>query len=200
MAICLSFGNPVLAQAPANDLVSWPPGLLLLATILYASLGSSADHLWEIEPATGFSMWSGLPLFSIPAMKRMRWASPTCHFIPGIRSAYGTTNFWVRSAEVTPVARSEALNQALSVLSCVVYEEKPFDQSLWKLTTDGLVHPLDDIPPPHKASLPIHHLHMTSCSSQQLNIMLSKHGRSMSTQARPSYSPPKGCPIILSSM
>ena len=40
----------VFAQAPVNDVVSWPPGLLLLATVLYATLGTSPHELWEIEP------------------------------------------------------------------------------------------------------------------------------------------------------
>lgn len=86
-------------------------------------------------------MWSGLPLISLPAMKRMRWASNACHFIPGIRSAYGVSSFWVRSEEVTSVARSEALSQVLSVLDCVVYEERSFDESLWSLTSAGLIQP-----------------------------------------------------------
>jgi hypothetical protein len=121
--IFLSFVHPVLAQAPVNNIVSWPAGLLLLASILYISLGTSPDHLWEIEPATGFFMWSGLPLISIPAMKHMTWSSNVCHFIPRICSAYGVSNFWVRSEEITPTAQSDALNKVISVLSCVVYEE-----------------------------------------------------------------------------
>ena len=79
-------------------------------------------------------------------MKHMRWASDACHFIPGVRSAYGVSNFWVRSEEVTPIARSDALNKALSALGCVMYEEQYFDESLWSLTATGLVHPSDTTP------------------------------------------------------
>jgi hypothetical protein len=63
----------------------------------------------------------------------------------------------VRSEEVTPIARSDALNKVLSVLDCVVYEERSFDESLWSLTTTGLVHPLDrDITPlPTKGQPPL---------------------------------------------
>ncbi|KAF8957167.1 hypothetical protein BDZ97DRAFT_2062402 [Flammula alnicola] len=55
-----SFLPPVFAQAPVNDIVSWPSGLVLLATILYVALGTPPNVLWEIEPATG-----GLPAHTI---------------------------------------------------------------------------------------------------------------------------------------
>ncbi|KAJ3875171.1 hypothetical protein F5051DRAFT_414851 [Lentinula edodes] len=49
----LSFARTVLAQVLVNDVVSWPLGLFLLASILYAALGTSPDRLCEIEPSSG---------------------------------------------------------------------------------------------------------------------------------------------------
>ncbi|KAF9503262.1 hypothetical protein BS47DRAFT_1356346 [Hydnum rufescens UP504] len=65
------FLRPVLAQAPANDIISWPSGLLLLASILYAGLGTESDR--------------GLPIFSLKAMRRVKWVSNACHFLSDIR-------------------------------------------------------------------------------------------------------------------
>ncbi|KIK01119.1 hypothetical protein K443DRAFT_7167, partial [Laccaria amethystina LaAM-08-1] len=84
----------VFAQAPVNDVVSWPPGLLLLATVLYATLGTSPNQLWEIEPVTGVFLFTGLPKLSIRGMQRVNWVTSACHFVPGIRSAFGRANFW----------------------------------------------------------------------------------------------------------
>ncbi|KAH7874426.1 uncharacterized protein C8R40DRAFT_1237865 [Lentinula edodes] len=49
----LSFARTVLAQVLVNDVVSWPLGLFLLASILYAALGTSPDRLWEIDLSSG---------------------------------------------------------------------------------------------------------------------------------------------------
>ncbi|KAJ3933503.1 MAG: hypothetical protein NXY57DRAFT_878936, partial [Lentinula lateritia] len=138
----------VLAQAPVNDVVSWPSGLLLLASILYAALGTSPDRLWEIEPSSGIFLFSGLPKISIPLMQRVTWTSNACHFVPGVRSANGVSNFWIRAENVTASARAEALQKALSLLHCVSWDiraeavrELKLDAKIWKLSPEGLIYP-----------------------------------------------------------
>ncbi|KAJ3878649.1 hypothetical protein F5051DRAFT_460420 [Lentinula edodes] len=142
----------VLAQAPVNDVVSWPSGLLLLASILYAALGTSPDRLWEIEPSSGIFLFSGLPKISIPLMQRVTWASNACHFVPGVRSANGVSNFWIRAENVTASARAEALQKALSLLQCVSWDiraeavrELKLDTKIWKLSPEGLIYPTSQV-------------------------------------------------------
>lgn len=139
----LSFSKQVvLAQAPVNDVVSWPPGLLLLATIMYAAIAQAPDLLWEIEPCTGFFLANGLPKISIPGMQRVRWVSNACHFVSGIRTASGISNFWIRANDITNHARTTALKMALKTMHCVFYEEaQPYNAALWKITPTGLVVP-----------------------------------------------------------
>jgi hypothetical protein len=92
-------------------------------------------------------MWSGLPAFSLPIMRRTNWVSKACHFIPGIRSAHGISNFWIRSDEVSSAARAEALQKTTSVLHCVTYSpHESADDDLWRLTSAGLVTPASLIP------------------------------------------------------
>ncbi|KAL1718047.1 hypothetical protein EV715DRAFT_201859 [Schizophyllum commune] len=147
--------EPVLAQAPVNDVVSWPSGLLLLASALYAALGTNCENLWSIDPSIGPFLWKGLPTFSIPAMRRVNWVSAACHFVPGIRTAIGVSNFWIRSEEVSAATRAEALRKAAAVLHPVVAAppQTAIDDSLCALTSAGLVVPasLAPIPPPSKA-------------------------------------------------
>lgn len=135
--------QPVVAQAPVNDVISWPSGLLLLASVLYAALGTNCESLWDIDPSIGPFLWSGLPKLSISIMQRVNWVSGACHFVPRIRSAYGISNFWIRSEGVTDVARADALRKTLDVLHCVTYGPlpEPIDESLWRLTSAGLVQP-----------------------------------------------------------
>ena len=152
--------HPVLAQAPVNDVVSWPSGLLLLASVLYAALGTPPDKIWEIEPAIGWFLCSGLPMISIPMMQRVNWVASACHFVPGIRTAYGKSNFWIQADQVTALARSEALRKVLQCLQCVLYvypEPSTIDPSLWSSTPEGLVIPAPNtsgplISPPIKPS------------------------------------------------
>jgi hypothetical protein len=124
-----------------NDVVSWPSGLLLLATVLYAALGTSPDLLWEIEPVTGFFLFSGLPKISLPTMWRVNWVASACHFVPGIQSAFGRSNFWVCSNEVTTEARAKALEKALSQLHCITYRSPgtPLDETIWSITSSGML-------------------------------------------------------------
>ena len=143
------FISPAAAQAPGNDIVSWPPGLLLLASVLYATLGAPPDRLWETDPTIGFFLWSGLPLVSVPNMGRVNWVSDVCHFVSGIRSAYGKFCFWIRTEQISPSARQEALTKVLDVLEPVFYDHRPAVTSPWKLTTAGLVCPIK-----HVVSLP----------------------------------------------
>ena len=140
-AVLSSFLPPVLAQAPVNDVVSWPSGLLLLATVLYAALGTSPNLLWEIEPVTGFFLFGGLPKISLPTMRRVNWVASACHFVPGIRSAFGRSNFWVRSNEVTTEARAKALEKVLSQLRCTTYRPPgtPLDEEMWSITSSGML-------------------------------------------------------------
>ncbi|KAJ7055855.1 hypothetical protein C8F01DRAFT_1373360 [Mycena amicta] len=134
----------VLAQAPGNDFVSWPSGLLLLAAVLYAALGNTPRQLWEIDPSVGWFLFGGLPMFSFKAMRKVKWGSNICHFVPGIRTSFGVSNFWLRADAVTADARKEALKRATAVLSPVIHEvkdEPPLDTTLWSVTDIGLLLP-----------------------------------------------------------
>ena len=140
-AVLSSFLPLVLAQAPVNDVVSWPSGLLLLATVLYAALATSPDLLWEIEPVSGFFLFRGLPKISLSTMQRVAWVTSACHFVPGIRSAFGQSNFWVRSNEVSIAARARALDKVLSQLRCVTYRPPVtlLEEKLWSITSSGML-------------------------------------------------------------
>ncbi|KAF9508574.1 hypothetical protein BS47DRAFT_1350153 [Hydnum rufescens UP504] len=144
------FLPPVLAQAPANDIISWPSGLLLLASILYAGLGTESDTLWAVDPSIGIFLGNGLPTFSLKAMRRVKWVSKACHFLSDIRSTHGTSNFWIRSNEITAAARAEALKKTSSILHPVTYQPfpRPSDESSWRLTSEGLIIPTSWTPPP----------------------------------------------------
>ena len=74
-------------------------------------------------------------------MRRVNWVTNTCHFVPGIRSAYGQSNFWVRSNEITAGARAQALEKALSQLRCVTYRptETYLDKTVWSPTSTGML-------------------------------------------------------------
>lgn len=122
-------------------MVGWPSGLLLLATILYAALGTSPYLLWEIEPAIGFFLFAGLPKLAIPGMQRVNWVTTACHFVPGIRSAHGKSNFWVRSNSVSHAARAQVLEKVLSQLRCITYQppEEPLSKELWQITPAGFM-------------------------------------------------------------
>ncbi|KDR81823.1 hypothetical protein GALMADRAFT_221689 [Galerina marginata CBS 339.88] len=148
-AIIASFLPTAFAQAPVNDLVSWPPGMLLLATILYATLGTSPDLLWDIEPVTGFFLFNGLPKISIPLMQQVNWVTKTCHFVPGIRSSTGVQNFWVRSNEISANARAEALENVLSQLGCVTYapSQTPINEKTWSISPAGMMVYAKSAPP-----------------------------------------------------
>ncbi|KAF9506755.1 hypothetical protein BS47DRAFT_1352434 [Hydnum rufescens UP504] len=142
------FLRPVLAQAPGNDIISWPSGLLLLASILYAGLGTESDSLWVLDPSIGIFLGNGLPIFSLKAMRRVEWVSNACHFLSDIRSTHGKSNFWIRSNEITAAARAEALKKTSSVLPPVTYKHlaTPPDKSLWRLTSEGLIIPANWTP------------------------------------------------------
>ncbi|KAL0565904.1 hypothetical protein V5O48_016116, partial [Marasmius crinis-equi] len=143
------FVQEVLAQAPVNDIISWPPGLLLLASVLYAALGTTSGRLFEIEPAIGTFMFSGLPLISLPKMRRVNWVAKACHFVPGIRTAHGKYNFWVRADDITPTGIKSALEKVTNVLHCVVWEERGsdelpmLDENLWRRTEVGMIRRKD---------------------------------------------------------
>jgi len=148
---------PAMAQAPVNDVVSWPPGLILLAAVLYAALGAAPDTLWNLEPAIGLFMGEGFSFFAIPTMQRVSWVAKACHFVPRIRTTSGISNFWIRSDQVSAVARSNAMKAALDVMSPVVYEpEAQIDVSRWKVTDAGLLQDILDGPPepPNTAEIP----------------------------------------------
>ncbi|KIY67858.1 hypothetical protein CYLTODRAFT_490261 [Cylindrobasidium torrendii FP15055 ss-10] len=146
------FVEQVVAQAPVNDVISWPSGLLLLASVLYAALGNSPDFLWEIEPIAGLFLASGLPVVSIPLMLKVNWVSKTCHFVSHIRTAYGESEFWIRSEAVTVHARKTALEKVTGTISCVRLEkwdnEPPLDEENWRATSAGLLYPFKHLPPP----------------------------------------------------
>ncbi|KAJ7638138.1 hypothetical protein B0H17DRAFT_1106285 [Mycena rosella] len=132
-----NFDQLVLAQAPVNDVVSWPSGILLLASVLYAALGTSPDRLWDIEPAAGIFLFSGLPLLSIPAMQRVNWVANACHFISGIRNAYGKYNFWMRANDIGQSVRDDALKKATRARP----EELPMHVLRWAVSSSGLIFP-----------------------------------------------------------
>jgi hypothetical protein len=149
-----------MAQAPVNDVVSWPPGLILLAAVLFAALGAAPDTLWNLEPAIGLFMGEGLSFFAVPTMQRVAWVAKACHFVPHIRSTNGISNFWIRSDQVSAVARAEALKAALDVMSPVAYEPVEggyqFDVGRWKVTNAGLLQGINDGPPrpPNTTEIP----------------------------------------------
>ncbi|KAF8893488.1 hypothetical protein BD779DRAFT_1641909 [Infundibulicybe gibba] len=132
--------KPVAAHSPLQEILPWPPSLLLLAATLYTALGVSPDILWCIEPAIGLLLGSGLPSIAIPAMQRTNWVANACHFVADIKTAYGKSNFWVPGRDVTSTMRAECLRKTLDILSPVVYEQPEFrlDQSLWRLNSAGL--------------------------------------------------------------
>ncbi|KAK7014285.1 hypothetical protein R3P38DRAFT_3003040 [Favolaschia claudopus] len=147
----------VLAQAPVNDVISWPSGVLLLASVLYAALGNSPDRLWEIEPATGIFLFAGLPLISITAMNRVNWVANACHFVSGIRTAFGKYNFWMRADEIGQPTRDEALWKASRRLNCVSWDarpEVPMQVVRWTITAAGFVRPIPRANPPIAMPVP----------------------------------------------
>lgn len=116
----------VFAQAPVNDVVSWPPGLLLLATVLYATLSSSPNDLWEIEPVTGIFLFAGLPKLSIRGMQRINWVTSACHFVPGIRSAYHVWKSQLLGALQLYQRRSQGSSAGASFISTAVRDLPTF--------------------------------------------------------------------------
>jgi len=74
-------------------------------------------------------------------MWRVNWVANTCHFIPGIQSAFGRSNLWVRSNEVTTEARAKALEKVLSQLRCTTYRPPgtPLDEKMWSITPSGML-------------------------------------------------------------
>ncbi|KAJ6552114.1 hypothetical protein DFH09DRAFT_1039002 [Mycena vulgaris] len=146
------FEQSVLAQAPVNDVISWPSGVLLLASVLYAALGTSPDRLWEIEPAAGIFLFAGLPLISIPAMNRVNWIANACHFVSGIRTAFGKYNLWMRADDIGQATRDEALWKATRLLNCVSWDaradEVPMYVLRWTITSAGFVLPVPRAGPP----------------------------------------------------
>lgn len=136
----------VLAQAPVNDVVSWPPGMLLLASVLYSALGSTPQRLFEVEPVIGLFLFAGLPLVAIPTMCRVNWVAKACHFVAGIRTTYGSSNFWVRAGDISLDTRKEGLRKASSVIHPVTYEDRsatetPLDEKVWTRTSAGMIYP-----------------------------------------------------------
>ncbi|KAF8893489.1 hypothetical protein BD779DRAFT_1506556 [Infundibulicybe gibba] len=149
VALLLVLAPCVGAQAPVNDVISWPPGLLLLATVLYAALGAAPDTLWDIEPAIGLFLGTGLPLVSLPTMQRVNWVARACHFVPGIRTAHGYSNFWIRTEDISQKGRSDVLQAVLGTLQPVVYERPELHNTPpppWKVNELGLLEEIDTLP------------------------------------------------------
>ncbi|KAI0029485.1 hypothetical protein K488DRAFT_80127 [Vararia minispora EC-137] len=144
------FSAPRCCSSSGQRRDTWPSGLLLLASVLYAALGQSCESLWDIDPSIGPFLWSGLPLLSLLIMRRVNWVSRACHFVPFIRSAHGVSNFWIRSDIVSNEARADALRKTSSLLHCVIYGplQEPIDEGLWRLTSAGLVSPAPFLPSP----------------------------------------------------
>ncbi|KAH7103650.1 hypothetical protein BKA62DRAFT_636124 [Auriculariales sp. MPI-PUGE-AT-0066] len=141
------FVEHAAAQAPVNDVISWPAGLLLLATVLYAALGSSSDQLWAIEPSIGVFLAEGLPHIALPLVQKWEWHAPVCHFIPRVRRATGHSNFWLRSEEISAIARKEALEKSAAILPCLWHgDHGTVDWGRWGRTPHGLVYPLQPLP------------------------------------------------------
>ena len=74
-------------------------------------------------------------------MQRVDWVAKACHFVPRIRSAFGLSNFWICSKEVSIEARTIAFEKVRSQLSCVTYPplEKPLDERYWCVTPSGML-------------------------------------------------------------
>ncbi|KAF9010586.1 hypothetical protein BDQ17DRAFT_1515550 [Cyathus striatus] len=140
--ILLAFMPSAMAQAPVNDVISWPPGLLLLAAVLYAALAAPPDTLWSIEPSIGIFMGRGFPLISIPIMQKVAWVTNACHFVSRIRRATGVTNFWIGTEAIKQPTRLEVLRKVLHVLDPIIYEQSGvYDTSSWMLNSYGLIEP-----------------------------------------------------------
>ncbi|KAF9072810.1 hypothetical protein BDP27DRAFT_1360849 [Rhodocollybia butyracea] len=77
-------------------------------SVLYASLGTSADRLCIF-------IFSGLPQISIPLMQRVTWAASACRFICGVKSVNAVLDFWIEAGKVSVRARAEALERAMKV-------------------------------------------------------------------------------------
>ncbi|KAF5338428.1 hypothetical protein D9758_012246 [Tetrapyrgos nigripes] len=140
------FTQQVLAQAPVNDVISWPPGLLLLATVLYAALGTTSERLFAIEPVAGLFLFSGLPMISLSGMRKVTWVAKACHFVSGIRTAHGKYNFWIRADDITSDGKTEALEKVTDILHCVVWEDvtgefPSLDEDLWVRMDGGMIRP-----------------------------------------------------------
>ncbi|KAF8228823.1 hypothetical protein L208DRAFT_223883 [Tricholoma matsutake] len=132
--------QPLIVYFSGNEDRLSLPGLLLFASVLHVAIGVAPDILWNIDPAIGLFMGSGLPWVSIPTMQKVDWVANACHFVPGIRKIYGKSNFWIPSDLVSQSARAESLSKALAMLSPVVYEPSNYtiDNALWSVNSAGL--------------------------------------------------------------
>ncbi|KAH7103652.1 hypothetical protein BKA62DRAFT_784339 [Auriculariales sp. MPI-PUGE-AT-0066] len=165
IVVLACFVERCAAQAPVNDVISWPAGLLLLATVLYAALGNTSDQLWAIEPAVGFFLADGLPHLALPLVQNWRWHSRVCHFIPRVRRATGKSNFWLRSEHISEPARNEALERSIATIPCLWYgEHGSIDREKWRTTAYGLVYPLQPLP---TGDLPGSSYHKRSPTAQE---------------------------------
>ena len=92
-------------------------------------------------------------------MQRVDWVARACHFVPRIRSAFGLSNFWVRSNEISAEARIKAFEKVRSQLRCVTYQplETPLNERLWYLTPSGMLAKptLVPIPPSYEIKCPL---------------------------------------------
>ncbi|KAL1735098.1 hypothetical protein EV714DRAFT_268373 [Schizophyllum commune] len=136
-AICCT---PVLAQAPVNDIVGWPTGLLLLATCMYVILGTKYEDLWSIDPSTGPFLWSGFPMHSIPALYHSDQTASVCHFLPRVRTVFGPSTIWAPSEKISQEARADVLRKATKVIHPVLPDPQhtEVDQT-WLLEPSGLL-------------------------------------------------------------
>ncbi|KAL1695799.1 hypothetical protein GGG16DRAFT_44937 [Schizophyllum commune] len=142
-AICCT---PVLAQAPVNDIVGWPTGLLLLATCMYVILGTKYEDLWSIDPSIGPFLWSGSPMRSIHALYPSDQTASVCHFLPRVRTVFGPSTIWAPSEKVSEEARADVLRKATKVIHPVLPDPQHIEiGQTWPLTASGLLRPAEPL-------------------------------------------------------
>jgi hypothetical protein len=84
-------------------------------------------------------------------MNRVNLVADACHFVSGIRTAFGKHNFWMRADEIEQATRNEALWKATRLVNCVSWdaraEEVPMYVLRWTITSAGFV-PVSRAGPP----------------------------------------------------
>ncbi|EJD37746.1 hypothetical protein AURDEDRAFT_173255 [Auricularia subglabra TFB-10046 SS5] len=150
----------VAAQAPVNDVISWPSGLLLLATVIYAAVVRTTNQLWAADPAIGPFLLKGWPFMNVGTRYDCQWSVSSCHIMSEVRPAFGSHACWLCAEQVEPRIREAALARAEKVLSCVTWYDIPgayrrIPRQVLKLFPHRLLRPLPRWLPRHFCHQPL---------------------------------------------